>query len=62
MADFALGWVGLTGLANLPRFLLAFPAGALAGCFLSIGIHDLFEWRNGAERLGSGGLTSVGEG
>lgn len=62
VAEFALSWLGLPGLANLPRFLLALPAGALAGVFLSIGIHDLFEWRNGTEGIGSYRPTSVQEG
>ena len=62
VADFVLGWTGLGGLASLPRCLLALPAGALAGWFLSIGVHDLFESRNARRRLNSAGLTSVGEG
>jgi len=48
--EFGLSWCGVGGLANIPRGLLALPAGAMAGLFLSIGIHDLFEWRKGAGR------------
>jgi uncharacterized membrane protein len=41
LVDAALPWVGLAGLENLPRLLLAVPAGLVAGLFLAIGIHDL---------------------
>ena len=51
--DFALGGVGLPALANLPRALLALPAGLVAGLFLSIGILELFESRNGGMRWAS---------
>jgi uncharacterized membrane protein len=43
--DFALPWVGLPGLTNVPRLLLAVPAGFTAALFLSIGIADLFQRR-----------------
>jgi uncharacterized membrane protein len=60
--DFGFGWVGLPALANLPRALLAVPAGLVAGLFLSVAILDLFESRNGAERPARGGILSVREG
>jgi len=59
--DFAVGWLGLPALPNLPRAVLAVPAGFVAGLFLSVGIHDLFESRRRAGRalrdpLGAGGM------
>lgn len=38
----SLAWVGPYGLSNLPRLLLAWPAGLLAGMFLAVGVADLF--------------------
>jgi uncharacterized membrane protein len=39
--DALAGWLGLPALAELPRFLLALPAGFVAGLFLAAGIADL---------------------
>jgi uncharacterized membrane protein len=41
LVDAVLPWVGLPGLPNLPRLLLAVPAGLAAGLFLGAGIDDL---------------------
>ncbi len=41
VVDALLPWVGLPQLPNLPRLLLAFPAGAMAGLFLAVGLTDL---------------------
>lgn len=41
VVDFALPWLGLSGLANVPRLTLAIPAGAVAALFLAVGIEDL---------------------
>lgn len=40
--DFGLGLVGLPSLANLPRFLLALPLGALLGSALACAAGDAF--------------------
>jgi len=40
-ADGALAVLGASPLAELPRFLLAVPAGVAAGVLLAIGIYDL---------------------
>jgi uncharacterized membrane protein len=40
--DLLLPWLGLPNLANLPRLLLAIPAGGVAALFLAMGIADLF--------------------
>ena len=47
--DFLLGFVGLPALPNLPRLLLAVPAGFVAGLFLAVGVADLFSTRNATE-------------
>lgn len=39
--DAALPWVGLPGLSTLPRHLLAWPLGFVAGLFLAVGVADL---------------------
>lgn len=39
--DALASFFGLWGLANLPRFLLAVPTGAVCGWFLAIGVGDL---------------------
>jgi uncharacterized membrane protein len=39
--DALLPWIGLPGLPNVPRLLLAIPAGLAAGLFLALGIADL---------------------
>ena len=48
--DFVFGALGLPALSNLPRALLAAPAGLVAALFLSVGILELFESRNGGMR------------
>jgi len=45
VVDFALPWIGLPGLPNVPRFLLAIPAGLMAALFLAVGLADLFAAR-----------------
>ena len=42
LIDFALSWLGLPSLSNVPRLLLAIPAGVVAALFLAVGIEDLF--------------------
>ncbi len=39
--DALFGWLGLPALAELPRHLLAWPAGFVAGLFLAVGVADL---------------------
>jgi uncharacterized membrane protein len=41
LVDGALALLGLSPLADVPRFLLAIPAGGAAGMLLAVGIHDL---------------------
>jgi uncharacterized membrane protein len=41
LIDVALPWVGLPGLPNLPRGIVALPAGFVAGLFLAVGLEDL---------------------
>lgn len=43
--DALLPWIGLPNLSNLPRHLLALPAGFVAGLFLAVGLADLFRTR-----------------
>ena len=45
LVDALLPRIGLAGLPNVPRLLLALPVGLMAGVFLSIGIYDLFTSR-----------------
>ena len=45
VADALLPWLGLAGLSNLPRLVLAAPAGFVAALFLAKGIADLFAAR-----------------
>jgi len=40
--DALLPWIGVAGLLNVPRLLLAIPAGGVAALFLATGIADLF--------------------
>ena len=40
--DALMPWIGLSGLSNLPRLVLAVPAGFVAALFLAAGIADLF--------------------
>ena len=44
LIDAVLPFIGLPGLTNLPRLLVAAPSGFAAGLFLAIGIYDLFAW------------------
>jgi uncharacterized membrane protein len=39
--DALFGWLGLPALAELPRHIIAWPAGFFAGLFLAVGIADL---------------------
>ncbi len=41
LIDALLPWIGLPGLSNVPRLVLAVPAGLVAGLFLAAGIVDL---------------------
>jgi len=43
LIDLALPWIGLPALTNVPRLLVAVPAGLAAGVFLAIGVYDLFD-------------------
>jgi uncharacterized membrane protein len=42
VVDAALSFAGLPALANLPRWVVAVPAGLVAGWFLAVGVADLF--------------------
>ena len=42
VVDALLALTGLPSLANFPRWLLALPAGLVAGWFLAVGVADLF--------------------
>ena len=42
VVDALLPWIGVAGLFNVPRLLLAIPAGGLAALYLAVGIADLF--------------------
>ncbi len=52
VVDALLPWVGIAGLPNLPRLLLALPAGFVAGLFLAVGVGELVS-RSKNERLKS---------
>ncbi len=41
VVDALLPWVGIKGLPNLPRLVLALPAGFVAGLFLAVGVGEL---------------------
>lgn len=41
LVDALLPWVGLPGLPNLPRLLLALPVGLVLGLYLALGVADL---------------------
>jgi uncharacterized membrane protein len=41
LLDALLPWVGLPSLSNMPRFVLALPAGLVIALFLAVGIVDL---------------------
>ena len=49
--DALLPWVGLPGLPNVPRLLLAWPLGLTAGLLLAMGIADLFSAERKVESL-----------
>jgi uncharacterized membrane protein len=42
IVDALLPWIGVAGLSNVPRLLLAIPTGGVAALFLAAGIADLF--------------------
>jgi uncharacterized membrane protein len=42
LVDVLLPWIGVTGLPNIPRLLVAIPTGVVAALFLATGIADLF--------------------
>ena len=48
LVDVSISWVGLGGLPNLPRLLVAWPAGFVAGLFLAVGLSDLFSLNKAA--------------
>ncbi len=50
--DALLPWLGLPGLPNTPRLLLALPAGLMAGLFLALGIADIASSKS-SDRYGS---------
>jgi uncharacterized membrane protein len=54
VVDGALPWLGLPGLSNVPRFLLAWPAGFVAGLLLAEGLDDL-PWPGRRSTWSSGG-------
>ncbi len=60
VVDALLAWAGL-GLDNLPRLLLALPPGLLAGIYLSIAVHDLFDSTTPADARGPAGSVSARE-
>ena len=41
VVDALLPWIGVAGFSNLPRLLLAIPAGGVAALFLAAGVADL---------------------
>jgi len=43
LVDALLPWVGLPNLSNMPRFVLALPAGLVIALFLAVGIVDLVQ-------------------
>jgi uncharacterized membrane protein len=59
--DALLPRIGLPGLPNVPRLLLALPAGLAAGLFLSIGIYDMFKSKKTIRSRESGGRSAVVE-
>lgn len=61
LIDALLPRVGLAGLPNVPRLLVALPAGLMAGVFLSIGIYDLVTSYKSIRSHGSGGPGAVVE-
>lgn len=64
LVDAALPWIGLRGLSALPRHLLGWPLGFVAGLFLAVGIADLAlslksesaRGRTASRQLGAGGI------
>ncbi len=51
LLDVLLPWLGLPGLPNVPRLLVALPLGAIAGLLLATGIADLFSAPRAVESL-----------
>ena len=67
LLDAALPWIGLRGLSTLPRHLLAWPLGFVAGLFLAAGVAELaFSWMSertrGAEPLRANSLLEESDG
>ena len=65
--DAALPWIGLRGLSELPRHLLAWPLGFVAGLFLAAGVADLaLIWKSkragGSGPLGANSLLEGSDG
>lgn len=56
--DAALPWIGLSGLPGLPRHLLAWPLGFVAGLFLAVGVADLALSLQSERMRGSGPLRA----
>lgn len=50
VVDALLPWVGGAGLPNLPRLVVALPAGAVVGLFLAAGVADVARPRGPSER------------
>ena len=57
LVDAALPWVGLQGLSALPRHLLAWPLGFVAGLFLAVGVADLALSLKSERSRGAGGAS-----
>jgi uncharacterized membrane protein len=58
LLDAALPWIGLRGLSTLPRHLLAWPVGFVAGLFLAVGIADLASRFTSERSREAGGLRA----
>ncbi|MCP3978446.1 MAG: DUF2085 domain-containing protein [bacterium] len=43
LLDAATPWLGMSGLANVPRLVLALPAGLVAGLLLALALGDLYK-------------------
>jgi uncharacterized membrane protein len=67
LVDAGLPWIGAAGLPALPRHLLAWPLGFVAGLFLAVGVADLAlsltsERTRGAGRLRADSLLEGSDG
>lgn len=61
LVDAALPWIGWPGLTNLPRHVIAWPLGLVAGLFLAVGVADLAVVLKSERARGSGGrVRAVG--